>query len=240
MDHEIRRGIITKLIHAPRLFFNELWGKRGESNAFAYHLKRLEDEGIVGRFDDGYGLTREGRKLSTSIEGDTGGTVRFPMCGAVILARRGDRILAQQRLKQPYRGVWGLVAGKIPFGWDPDDRAKRDFFEETGLECGDLRLRAIEYMTSVEDGKVVHHHIQFLHETWDPKGALIERTHKGKNAWLTPKEYHSSDRFPGEWLFDVALSTDDFVVVRTRLEMEDGRIVDHTEKIIERYTHGIE
>lgn len=47
MEHEIRRKILLRLIHKPGQTFNELWNKEGQSNKFAYHLKRLESDDFI-------------------------------------------------------------------------------------------------------------------------------------------------------------------------------------------------
>ena len=47
MNDNIRKNIFLKLIHKPEAKFSELWDKTMESNAFSYHLKKLENEGLI-------------------------------------------------------------------------------------------------------------------------------------------------------------------------------------------------
>lgn len=226
MDHELRRSIILKLIHNPRLSFNELWDKQGPSNTFAYHLKRLVEEGVVEEFEDGYGLSLDGRSLATDIEGDTGAKTRFPTPTVVIIARDGDgNILPQQRRKEPFFGYWGFPSGKINFGWNPQERAVRDLEEETGLRAGRVELRCIEHIKTFEGEELAHHHIMYIFEAFELEGELIEQTHKARHEWMSVEEYLSRERFPGEWLWDVMLPTDSFFIMEGERFMEDGSFV---------------
>jgi ADP-ribose pyrophosphatase YjhB (NUDIX family) len=199
LDHEVQRRIILKLIHNPKMGFNELWAKEGESNAFAYHLNKLEELGMVGKTETTYHLTEEGRKLSAFIEGDTGGKAEMPTPTVIILVRQGNKILCQQRLKEPFYGYWGLPSGKINFGWNPQECAIRDLKEEAGLDAEDITLREIECTKTYDDGKLLHHHLMWTFEVTKFSGELKERTHKAVNKFLTQEEIEQQKRFPGDW-----------------------------------------
>ncbi len=223
MTHEIRRNIILTLIHRPQAQFNEL--SNVQSNKLSYHLNKLIDEGIIQRTDKGYELTSEGRTLATNIEGDTGASVRYPTQIVMIAARdENGRILAQQRLKEPYYGYWGLPAGKLNFGWNPEERAKRDLYEETGLTAGNIRFCAIEYIKTYEEDTLLHHHIMHVYEATNCTGELIKETHKAKNKWMSVEEYRLQQRFPGDWIFKW-LSQKDFFVVEGELYMKEKAFV---------------
>jgi 8-oxo-dGTP diphosphatase len=222
MDHEIRKHIILKLIHTPRATYNQLWDKKGESSNFAYHLKQLEDEGVIGKFDEGYGLTAEGRKLSAFIEGDTGGKAELPTPIVIILVRDGDRMLYQQRLKEPFYGVWGPISGKVNFGWNPKDCAIRDLKEESGLETEDIEFRAIQFIKTYENDKLLHHHLLYVFETSQFNGTLIERTHKAQNKFMTLEEAQHVKRFPKDFMFTDMPITDEFFIVESERHMENG------------------
>ena len=226
MDGDLRRAIILKLIHNPRLQFNELWAKQGESNLFTYHLKKLEDEGLVTKFDDGYGLTVEGKKLSAFIEGDTGGKAELPTPTVIVVPRKGNKILCQQRLKEPFYGVWGVVSGKINFGWNPLECAKRDLLEETGLTAHDATLRMIEFMKTYDNEKLLHHHLMYFVEVSECSGELKVNTHKAHHEWLTPEEYKAKPKFPGNWMVDVVLPSKNFFIIEAERHMKDGKFVD--------------
>lgn len=59
----------------------------------------------------------------------------------MVYSRRGDRLLFCKRLKDPYKGKYNLVGGKIEPGEDGFDAAYRELYEETGISGGQIELR---------------------------------------------------------------------------------------------------
>ena len=227
MNHQTRKDILLKLIHQPKASFNELWDKQGESNAFAYHLNKLVDEGVVLKEDGMYSLSADGRSLVTEIEGDTGSKTRFPTPTVVIVARdKQGRVLAQKRLKEPFFGYWGFPSGKLNFGWNPKERAVRDLNEETGLQAGSVVLRCIEHVKTFEGEALLHHHIMYIFEAFGCEGELVTQTHKASHEWLSVDEYLEKKRFPGNWLFNHVLGNEKFFVMECERYMKDGAFID--------------
>jgi ADP-ribose pyrophosphatase YjhB (NUDIX family) len=231
MDHQLRRTIILKLIHNPRMSYNQLWDKQGDSNLFAYHLKKLEEEGVVAKHDDGYGLTQEGRKLSTFIEGDTGGRAELITPTVIIMLTRTNEngetmVLGQERLKEPFYGYWSFPSGKINMGWNPMECAVRDLKEETDLEAHDMKIRCIEYVKTYDNGKLLHHHILWNCQATQFTGTLKEHTHKARNKWMTVAEYKASKRFPGTWLVDIVIPSKEFFMIEAERYMTNGVFTD--------------
>jgi ADP-ribose pyrophosphatase YjhB (NUDIX family) len=57
-----------------------------------------------------------------------------PKVAAAVLVERDGRVLLVRRSIEPARGLWTLPAGFIDAGEDPVLAAKRECFEETGLQ----------------------------------------------------------------------------------------------------------
>jgi ADP-ribose pyrophosphatase YjhB (NUDIX family) len=225
MDHEIRQKIILKLIHTPRATYNQLWDKKMESGNFAYHLKKLEEEGFITKFGDEYGLTAEGRKFSAFIEGDTGGKAELPTPIVIILVRDGDKWLYQERRKEPFYGYWGPISGKVNFGWNPCDCAVRDLKEEAGLDAQEMIPRSIQSIKTYENGKVLHHHLLHVFEAKKWSGELITQTHKAVNKFLTVTELQVLKRFPSDFIFAEQPETEEFFMIESERYMENGTFV---------------
>lgn len=235
LEHEAQRKIILKLIHNPSLSFNELWGKEGESNKFAYHLNKLEEEGLVIKQETTYTLTEEGKKLSAFIEGDTGTKAEFPTLTIVLIIKKDEKYLCQKRLKEPFYGYWGFVSGKINFGQNIEECAHRDLYEETGLETKEWKLKAIEQTKTFEESKLLFHHYMFILETNNPKGQLKIKTHKAEHVWLTLDEYKNKERFPGEWFFDHIIHSNKLVLLENERYMKEGKFISAQTKKIESF-----
>lgn len=222
LDHETQRKIVLKLIHRPGSSFNELWNKEGESNSFAYHMAKLEEQRIISKTDGRYSLTDEGKKLSAFIEGDTGGKAEFPTLTIILIIKRGDKILTQKRLKEPFYGLWSFVSGKINFGQNMFECATRDLLEETGLQAHGWAFRGIEQTKTFEGEKLLYHHYLLWVETENPDGTLKERTHKAENAWMTLEEYMRSEGFPREWVYHI-MHAKRPVLVEAERYMQNGK-----------------
>lgn len=52
----------------------------------------------------------------------------------------GEKVLMCMRRKEPYKGLYNLVGGKIEPGEDGESAAYRELYEETGLTREDIRL----------------------------------------------------------------------------------------------------
>ncbi len=57
-----------------------------------------------------------------------------PKVGAGVLVEENGKILLAKRAVPPERGKWGLPAGFMEWDETPEETAKRECFEETGLE----------------------------------------------------------------------------------------------------------
>ncbi len=82
-----------------------------------------------------------------------------------------DKILMCLRSKDPYKGLYNLVGGKIEKGEDGLMSAYRELFEETGITSNDIELKHLmdfDYPISECDVKVyvgkLFHHVKLVEE----------------------------------------------------------------------------
>jgi ADP-ribose pyrophosphatase YjhB (NUDIX family) len=66
-------------------------------------------------------------------------TDRITLAASVAL-RHGDRFLLVERGRAPARGQFAFPGGRLEAGESPEEAARRELFEETGLETGVLKL----------------------------------------------------------------------------------------------------
>ena len=220
-DHQLQREILLKLIHNPSLSFNQLWAKQDNSNKFAYHLKRLEETGLIRKNKTHYQLTDEGRKLSAFIEGDSGHKAEMPTLTHVLMVKKDNKILCQKRLKEPFYGYWGFISGKINFGLNLFECAQRDLEEETGLKAKDITLKGLEQVKTYEKDKLLFHHYMVIIEINNPQGQLKKKTHKAEHSWLTLDQFKEKERFPEIWL--TLYFSNKFTILEAERYMEDGK-----------------
>jgi len=58
--------------------------------------------------------------------------------GASLVMLKRGAVLMVRRAKQPFAGIWSFPGGRIEPGESPEDAARRELSEETGLSAGEL------------------------------------------------------------------------------------------------------
>ncbi len=66
-----------------------------------------------------------------------------PLVGVGVVVWRGDAVLLIRRAKPPRAGQWSLPGGLVEPGEEVRAAARRELFEETGLEVGRLELLGV-------------------------------------------------------------------------------------------------
>jgi len=76
-----------------------------------------------------------------------------PTVGVGILIRRDDAVLLIRRKNVHGSGSWSTPGGHLDHGEAPEACAAREALEETGVEVGDVRFRAITSDVFETEGK---------------------------------------------------------------------------------------
>jgi 8-oxo-dGTP diphosphatase len=74
--------------------------------------------------------------------------------GALVYTLHHDAVLLLKRERPPHKGLWSPPGGKLDLGESPEDCARRELREETGLSITDLRLRGV--LTVVDRAYPIH------------------------------------------------------------------------------------
>ncbi|MEK7550764.1 MAG: NUDIX domain-containing protein [Patescibacteria group bacterium] len=97
--------------------------------------------------------------------------------------------LVHQRLKEPFYGWCGSHSGKIRWGENPIDCAKREFLEETGLTGKFTHKGIVHYLHFHKDGRLLEDKYFWVYKIENTEGDLKESVPEGKNLWITEKEF---------------------------------------------------
>lgn len=115
-------------------------------------------------------------------------------CGAVVYAKRTNRILFLLRNGEKHQNTWALAGGKVESGETIRQALSRELIEETGLSTTDLKLIPLELFRSKDNKFEYHTFVCLVDEEFIPQ---LNEEHKGY-CWCDldsfPKPLH-----PGLW-----------------------------------------
>lgn len=193
--HQVQMKTLKHLLHVPSAGYAEIQKQTDlTSDHFNFHIKKLIEAGYVTKKTDGsYALTRTGKEYANRMDTDDHTIERQPKVSVALIIERhnGDRreFLFQQRLKNPYYGFWGRLGGKMRWGETPEDAAKRELLEETGLQAEftyKMLYNKRDYDKS--SGELLEHKLFLIMYTDKVSGELVERFEGGYNKWMTQDE----------------------------------------------------
>ncbi|MBW3538359.1 NUDIX hydrolase [Candidatus Parcubacteria bacterium] len=191
--HPAQAEILSVLIFNPNPRFSDLNQTGLGSDHFAFHLKRLQDVGLVEKTNQQtYRLTAIGKEFANRLDTDEKVIERQAKLGVLLVITRPHngqtQYLVQQRLKQPFYGYHGFMTGKIRWGEQVLDTAKRELAEETGL-TGRLRLAGVYHKTDYSPaGDILEDKYFYVVLVTAVKGDLKEAFQGGKNFWMTTEQ----------------------------------------------------
>src|SRR3989337_739702 len=191
--HDFQISILRELLFKPQARFRDLKKVDITNDHFTFHLKQLEKEGLVAKTNGRYSLSDEGKEFANRMDTDALVLERQAKLGVSVHAERlinGQRqFLVHHRLKEPFYGWWGFNTGKIRWGENPEDTAKRELLEETGLR-GEISLKGIVHYHHVhKDGRFLEDKYFWIYKVENTKGKLKKRITEGENIWMSEKEY---------------------------------------------------
>ena len=102
----------------------------------------------------------------------------------VYCIKDGD-VLLMLRNKEPNLGLWVGPGGKLEPGESPYDCAKRELYEETGLEVNDLYFRGL--ITEISP-RPDWQWLMFLYVATEFSGTIVEDKREGRLSWCSLSE----------------------------------------------------
>ena len=105
-----------------------------------------------------------------------------------------DKVLFCVRAKEPYKGLYNFVGGKVEENESNDDAAYRELFEETGISNKDVELDHFMDLNYFKDEK----NLQVYYGILKHEVVLVEE--KNKLEWVTINdELLDNSKFAGNY-----------------------------------------
>lgn len=146
-----------------------------------------------------------GRLISLRVEKAERGPreiVEHPGAAAVLaLDTRGRILLVRQRREAAGKDLWEIPAGKLEPGEAPEEAARRELLEETGLSAKELVPLGAIYPTPGYSNEVIHLFWarEFKGEP-EPSSEVAEvRFLPGRRSWPWPKPGRGTGRLWPPW-----------------------------------------
>jgi len=112
----------------------------------------------------------------------------------VVFNKNLEKALFCIRAKEPYKGLYNFVGGKVEEGESNDDAAYRELFEETGISKSDIILDHFMDLNYFKYGK----NIQVYYGILERKVNLVEE--KNKLEWvILSEELLDNNKFAGNY-----------------------------------------
>ena len=108
-----------------------------------------------------------------------------PILATMVYCIKDGDVLLMLRNKEPNLGLWVGPGGKLEPGESPYDCAKRDLYEETGLEVNDLYFRGL--ITEISP-RPDWQWLMFLYVATEFSGTLVEDKREGRLSWCSLSE----------------------------------------------------
>ena len=117
---------------------------------------------------------------------DRCGNTVYPRIAPVVIVgvTDGDRLLMTRYAGGDYRD-WALVAGFVEVGETPEDAARREVLEETGVQIRDLRYVAAQPWAFSESLL-----LGFFARLEGPAALTVQRSELAEAAWIPRAEIH--------------------------------------------------
>ena len=112
----------------------------------------------------------------------------------VVFNKNMDKALFCIRAKEPYKGLYNFVGGKVEEGESNEEAAYRELFEETGISSNDIALDHFMDLTYFKYGN----NLQVYYGILDKEVTLVEE--KNKLEWVTINEdLLDNNKFAGHY-----------------------------------------
>lgn len=138
--------------------------------------------------------------------------------------KRNGQTLMMHRNKRPddmHLGKWNGLGGKLELGETPEACARREIWEESGLEVANLRLHGVLTFPAFADEETW---MAFVFTADHKAGELIDPP-EGDLAWIDDTALLELNLWPGDRIFLPWLDEDRFF--SGRFDYVNGELRDH-------------
>jgi len=182
---EKRKKIFQQFLYAERLRFSALLSKtKIKSNLLAYFLKKMVSEGLLEKENEQYKLSEKAEKMIPFFVPDSERI--SPLVVILVALVHEGKVLLIKRHERPYKGLWGILSGRLLIQESIEEAASRIISEKAYTKCEYCGVKSVVYERVSEGNKAKHGFVFFLVEA-KPKN-ISEINEKDFLKWFELKK----------------------------------------------------
>jgi len=204
---EERASIFKLFLDREKLKFNEIEKEiKISSNMVAYHIEKMQKEGLLEKKGDYYYLTKNSEKYIPIFSHLTGKELS-PLPVILVAIVNKNKILMIKRNKRPYKNYWSMIGGKMLMEETFESASVRQVKEKTGLDAKFISINSVMHERVEGQETIKHSFILFFTKMATSATKFIE-TENGKLKWFTLTQLKKEKVIPSDrWLIENKLNS---------------------------------
>ena len=154
----MEQKILQTFLHNRKLKFNQIEKLlKTRSNKLSYHIKKLENKGILRKSENAYELSPSAEPRIPHITHK-----QSPLPVILIAIKKREKIFLYQRNKRPFKDLLSLPGGRIIEGENISQATKRIMKEKFRINCNFKKVNSISLEQVKKKGKPTHSFLLIL------------------------------------------------------------------------------
>lgn len=154
----MEQKILSTFLYNHKLKFNEIEKLlHTKSNKLSYHLKKLENRGILNKEENFYKLSETAESVIPHL------TEKQSILPVILITiKKGNKIFLYKRNKRPYKDLLSLPGGRILSGETIQQATKRLMKEKFKINCNFKKINSISLEQVKKNGKISYSFLLIL------------------------------------------------------------------------------
>ena len=198
-----REQIFSFFLNNTRLKFNEIEkALKIRSNMVAYHLNKMQKEGLIEKINEHYSLTKNAEKYIPFFNKELG-----PLPVVLVALTNNNKILLLKRNKRPYKDYWGLIGGKMLLEETFEEASKRLINQKASTNGNYESINTILH-ERVKGDEIIKHSFILFFTHMSANHPDFKETKHGKLKWFNFEKLEKKKIIPSDsWLIQNKLNS---------------------------------
>lgn len=154
----MEQKILSTFLYNYKLKFNEIEKLlHTRSNKLSYHLKKLENKGILNKEENFYKLSETAESVIPYL------TEKQSILAVILIAiKKSNKFFLYKRNKRPYKDLLSLPGGRILTGETIQQATKRIMKKKFKINCNFKEINSVSLEQVRKNDKIIHSFLLIL------------------------------------------------------------------------------